>query len=174
MGYFRDCHEDSMGAFRELVINEHGRLAKLDFRITVEVGGATMEATFPLGEHRVSALIRVLQDWREASRQRPEEAEDEPVPSTRPMRRARGPEPLPDVPLFEGEPEHCSLCGEAGHTHDDHWIFAEVERLGLRTCTTAERNILESLDALKEAIDAAETDEAWEALRRALKARRSV
>lgn len=26
-------------------------------------------------------------------------------------------------PLFEGEPEHCSLCGEAGHTHDDHWLF---------------------------------------------------
>jgi hypothetical protein len=33
----------------------------------------------------------------------------------------------PDYPphryLFEGEPEHCSLCGEAGHTHDDHWLF---------------------------------------------------
>lgn len=25
--------------------------------------------------------------------------------------------------LFEGEPEHCSLCGEPGHTHDDHWLF---------------------------------------------------
>ena len=26
-------------------------------------------------------------------------------------------------PLFAGEPEHCSLCGEPGHTHDDHWLF---------------------------------------------------
>ena len=26
-------------------------------------------------------------------------------------------------PLFAGEPANCSLCGEAGHTHDDHWLF---------------------------------------------------
>lgn len=25
-----------------------------------------------------------------------------------------------EPPLFEGEPERCSLCGESGHTHDDH------------------------------------------------------
>lgn len=26
-------------------------------------------------------------------------------------------------PLFDGEPERCSLCQEPGHTHDDHWLF---------------------------------------------------
>jgi hypothetical protein len=49
----------------------------------------------------------------------------------------------PELPLFEGEPDHCSLCGAPGHTHDDHWIFAEVERLGLRTCTPEERAVLD-------------------------------
>jgi hypothetical protein len=51
--------------------------------------------------------------------------------------------PLPEVPLFEGEPDHCSLCGAPGHTHDEHWIFDEVERLGLRTCTPEERASLD-------------------------------
>lgn len=50
---------------------------------------------------------------------------------------------VPEVPLFEGEPDHCSLCGAPGHTHDDHWVFAEVERLGLRTCTPEERAVLD-------------------------------
>jgi multidrug efflux pump subunit AcrA (membrane-fusion protein) len=27
---------------------------------------------------------------------------------------------LQQPPLFAGEPEHCSLCGEPGHVHDDH------------------------------------------------------
>jgi hypothetical protein len=38
---------------------------------------------------------------------------------------------LDDVepPLFAGEPEHCSLCGEPGHTHDDHHAHSKTQRL---------------------------------------------
>lgn len=35
-------------------------------------------------------------------------------------------------PLFAGEPEHCSLCGEAGHTHDDHWLFQHEPVIALQ------------------------------------------
>lgn len=41
---------------------------------------------------------------------------------------------LPEKPLFDGEPGHCSLCSEPGHTHDDHWLFQHelVQRLQAR------------------------------------------
>jgi hypothetical protein len=83
----------------------------------------------------------------------------------------------PEIPLFEGEPGHCSLCGDAGHTHDDHWIFSEVERLGLRTCTRAERDILDLLEGIPpEAIGkyGASPGENWEPLRRAIRALREA
>jgi hypothetical protein len=50
-------------------------------------------------------------------------------------------------PLFAGEPEHCSLCGEAGHTHDDHWLFElePVQKLKgqLDSVTTELKEILD-------------------------------
>lgn len=41
---------------------------------------------------------------------------------------------LAEIPLFEGEPDHCSLCSEPGHTHDDHWLFQHepIQRLQAR------------------------------------------
>lgn len=35
-------------------------------------------------------------------------------------------------PLFEGEPEKCSLCGVKGHTHDEHWLYNDIEALQRR------------------------------------------
>lgn len=75
-------------------------------------------------------------------------------------------------PLFDGEPEHCAFCGEAGHTHDDHWIFAEVEHLGLRTCTPAERDLLDTLNSVPEEALETPAEAVWEPLRLALRAAR--
>lgn len=36
-------------------------------------------------------------------------------------------------PLFDGEPGKCSLCGEPGHTHDDHWLFQHEPVKALQT-----------------------------------------
>lgn len=65
----------------------------------------------------------------------------------------------PDPPLFEGEPERCSLCGEPGHTHDDHWLFDHEPVKALQA------RLREAEDVAREAAKAAVTDAQYERLR---------
>lgn len=54
-----------------------------------------------------------------------------------------------EPPLFAGEPEHCSLCGEPGHTHDDHWLFQhEVVIEAIRKRDEAIRKVADVIDGM--------------------------
>lgn len=45
--------------------------------------------------------------------------------------------------LFAGEPANCSLCGEAGHTHDDHWLFQHEPVKALRAQLLALHTVID-------------------------------
>lgn len=44
----------------------------------------------------------------------------------------------------------CGLCGDAGHTHDEHWILLEARSLGLRVITDADKAVLDAMSATPE------------------------
>lgn len=39
----------------------------------------------------------------------------------------------------------CALCGEKGHTHDDHWLVQEARARGLAVVTAAQKGRLDAL-----------------------------
>lgn len=75
----------------------------------------------------------------------------------------------------------CGLCGDAGHTHDEHWILIEARSRGLHVVTDAEKAVLDAVadegmlpDGYLRAIALDYAKHAWEIVARAELARREA